>query len=58
VAGRGACHHPDGAAQFVASALDVFAGETARHARGQCRATDRSPFLPVTAPPADDADWS
>jgi NADH:ubiquinone oxidoreductase subunit F (NADH-binding) len=58
VAGRGACHHPDGFVRFVGSALGVFAGETARHARGQCRATDRSPFLPVPAPPATEADWS
>ena len=58
VAGRGACHHPDGFVQFVASALGAFAKETARHARGECRATDRSPFLPVPAPPATEADWS
>jgi NADH:ubiquinone oxidoreductase subunit F (NADH-binding) len=58
VAGRGACHHPDGFVQFVASALAVFTDETARHARGQCRATDRSAFLPVTAPPAAEDDWS
>lgn len=37
VAGRGACRHPDGATQFVASALDVFAGEIASHVRyGRC----------------------
>src|ERR1700722_2957092 len=57
VAGRGACHHPGGFVQFTASALGVFAGETARHARGECRATDRSPFLPVPAPPVTEADW-
>jgi NADH:ubiquinone oxidoreductase subunit F (NADH-binding) len=33
VMGRGACHHPDGAAQLMASALDVFGPEFARHAR-------------------------
>jgi NADH:ubiquinone oxidoreductase subunit F (NADH-binding) len=58
VAGRGACHHPDGFVRFVASALTVFADESARHARGRCRATDGAPFLPVTAPPATEADWS
>jgi NADH:ubiquinone oxidoreductase subunit F (NADH-binding) len=58
VAGRGACHHPDGFVQFVASALGVFADESARHARGQCRATDSAPFLPVPDPPATEADWS
>jgi ferredoxin len=37
VCGRGACHHPDGTANFVASALDVFAADLAEHlARGTC----------------------
>jgi NADH:ubiquinone oxidoreductase subunit F (NADH-binding) len=31
VRGRGACHHPDGAAGLVLSALDVFEEEFARH---------------------------
>jgi NADH:ubiquinone oxidoreductase subunit F (NADH-binding) len=31
VRGRGACKHPDGAAVFLASALDVFAHEFATH---------------------------
>jgi len=33
VAGRGACHHPDGAVQLMASALDVFGDEFLHHAR-------------------------
>jgi NADH:ubiquinone oxidoreductase subunit F (NADH-binding) len=31
VRGRGACKHPDGAAIFLSSALEVFAGEFAEH---------------------------
>ena len=37
IAGRGACHHPDGAVQLMVSALDVFGDEFAHHARtGRC----------------------
>ena len=43
VAGRGACHHPDGFTRFVASALAVFGPELERHARGQCQADQRPP---------------
>ena len=36
-AGRGACHHPDGAVQLLASALNVFGDDFHRHARtGRC----------------------
>jgi NADH:ubiquinone oxidoreductase subunit F (NADH-binding) len=45
VDGRGACHHPDGAAALMASALVAFADEYDRHARlGRCStdADDRS----------------
>jgi len=34
VRGRGGCRHPDGAAGFVLSALDVFEAEFARHTDG------------------------
>jgi len=37
VVGRGACHHPDGAAQLMASAMEVFGDEFIHHARhGRC----------------------
>ncbi len=37
IPGRGACHHPDGAAQLMTSALNVFGEEFMHHARtGRC----------------------
>ncbi|MTD56901.1 NADH-ubiquinone oxidoreductase-F iron-sulfur binding region domain-containing protein [Amycolatopsis pithecellobii] len=36
VDGRGACHHPDGAARFLRSSLATFSDEIARHQHGGC----------------------
>jgi NADH:ubiquinone oxidoreductase subunit F (NADH-binding) len=47
IAGRGACHHPDGALILLSSALRVFAGDVTSHIRrGRC---DRiaAPLLPA-----------
>jgi NADH:ubiquinone oxidoreductase subunit F (NADH-binding) len=38
IRGRGACHHPDGAARFVESVLTVFSAEVEAHRHSGCRA--------------------
>jgi NADH:ubiquinone oxidoreductase subunit F (NADH-binding) len=38
IRGRGACHHPDGVARFVESALSVFGHELEHHRRQRCTA--------------------
>jgi NADH:ubiquinone oxidoreductase subunit F (NADH-binding) len=47
VEGRGACHHPDGAARLVASALRVFAPDLRRHRSGPCQHAGAPPVLAV-----------
>jgi NADH:ubiquinone oxidoreductase subunit F (NADH-binding) len=55
VEGRGACKHPDGAAQLARSALAAFSADVAWHQqRGPCHGIRRSPILPV---PGDLAAW-
>jgi len=47
---RGACGHPDGAVNFVSSALETFAMEFADHARhGRCDACMQPAELPLPA---------
>jgi NADH:ubiquinone oxidoreductase subunit F (NADH-binding) len=46
IRGRGACHHPDGAARFVESALSVFGHELEHHRRERCVA--RPAGLPLS----------
>jgi NADH:ubiquinone oxidoreductase subunit F (NADH-binding) len=58
VSGRGACHYPDGAVRFVASALDVFADEIDRHERHRgCRLAPRQRVLSFPHPANREWGW-
>src|SRR5262249_36003498 len=48
IAGRGACHHPDGAVRVVASALRTFGADVRAHLYGStCRHAGAEGFFPV-----------
>ncbi|MHB1525225.1 MAG: NADH-ubiquinone oxidoreductase-F iron-sulfur binding region domain-containing protein [Candidatus Dormibacteria bacterium] len=48
LAGRGACHHPDGAVTLLGRALTVFADDVVRHLRhGPCGRSARSTVFPI-----------
>ncbi len=48
--GSGACSHPDGVVRLVASALDAFADDVARHRAGSaCRTSHHRWLFPLTA---------
>jgi len=49
VAGRGACHHPDGATRLIASALTAFKHDLGEHARGRLCASAHRTTVPVPA---------
>jgi NADH:ubiquinone oxidoreductase subunit F (NADH-binding) len=50
VAGRGACHHPDGTARLARSALQVFGPHLAEHERrGPCSDVASAPLAPLPA---------
>jgi NADH:ubiquinone oxidoreductase subunit F (NADH-binding) len=47
IAGRGACHHPDGALVMLSSALRTFSGDVASHLRRRRCDRDSVPILPT-----------
>lgn len=49
IAGRGACHHPNGAVGLVSSALRVFADEFERHAHGRRCTASHDALVPIPA---------
>jgi NADH:ubiquinone oxidoreductase subunit F (NADH-binding) len=59
VEGRGACRHPDGAAQLARSALRSFPADADWHDRyGPCDGVRRAPLLPLPDDSERDWDWT
>ena len=55
IAGRGACHHPDGAVMLLRTALETFSARAKVHLRrGPCRGCRRPRLLPT---PIMDTRW-
>ena len=56
IGGRGACRHPDGAAQLAHSAIQTFAADAGWHdQRGPCDGVRRASILPI--PGDEERDW-
>ena len=56
---RGACRHPDGAAQLVRSLLTAFPEDTHWHQwQGACDGVRRAPLLPLPGDEERDWDWT
>jgi NADH:ubiquinone oxidoreductase subunit F (NADH-binding) len=59
IEGRGACHHPDGAAQLARSAMRAFIADARWHDHaGPCDGVGRAPLLPVPGDEERDWDWT
>jgi NADH:ubiquinone oxidoreductase subunit F (NADH-binding) len=59
IEGRGACRHPDGAAQLARSALRAFIADARWHDHcGPCEGVGRAPLLPVPGDEERDWDWT
>jgi NADH:ubiquinone oxidoreductase subunit F (NADH-binding) len=51
VEGRGACHHPDGAARLVATALEAFSSDFDMHTEGRPCAFTHTQAVPIPGGP-------